>query len=68
MNDDGAINVLKEKMDEGYVLLDTKIDFDKSEEKEGMIKINIDYYFKKPEEIKVYFAKPEEIKVYGKEV
>ena len=34
------------------------IDFDKSEEKEGMIKINIDYYF----------AKHEEIKVYGKEV
>ena len=33
MNDDAAINVLKEKMDEGYVLLDTKIDFDKSEEK-----------------------------------
>ena len=61
MNDDDAINILKEKMDEGYVLLDTKIDFDKSEEKEekeGMIKINIDYYF----------AKPEEIKVYGKEV
>ena len=57
MNDDGAINVLKEKMDEGYVLLDTKIDFDKSEEKEGMIKINMNYYF----------AKPEEIKVYGKE-
>ena len=57
MNDDGAINVLKEKMDEGYVLLDTKIDFDKSEEKEGMIKINMDFYF----------AKPEEIKVYGKE-
>jgi hypothetical protein len=57
MNNDAAINVLKEKMDEGYVLLDTKIDFDKSEEKEGMIKINIDYYF----------AKPEEIKVYGKE-
>ena len=42
MNDDAAINVLKEKMDEGYVLLDTKIDFDKSEEKEGMIKINVD--------------------------
>ena len=58
MNDEAAINILKEKMDEGYVLLDTKIDFDKSEEKEGMIKINIDYYF----------AKPEEIKVYGKEV
>ena len=58
MNDDTAINVLKEKMDEGYVLLDTKIDFDKSEEKEGMIKINVDYYF----------AKPGEIKVYGKEV
>ena len=57
MNDDAAINVLKEKMDEGYVLLDTKIDFDKSEEKEGMIKINVDFYF----------AKPEEIKVYGKE-
>jgi hypothetical protein len=54
MNNDAAINVLKEKMDEGYVLLDTKIDFDKSEEKEGMIKINIDCYFKKPEEIKVY--------------
>ena len=61
MNDDGAINLLKEKMDEGYVLLDTKIDFDKSEEKEGMIKINIDYYFKKPENIKVYLN-------YGKEV
>lgn len=58
MNDDDAINILKEKMDEGYVLLDTKIDFDKSEEKEGMIKINIDYYF----------AKHEEIKVYGKEM
>ena len=58
MNDDDAINILKEKMDEGYVLLDTKIDFDKSEEKEGMIKINMD----------CYFAKPEEIKVYGKEV
>ena len=57
MNDDGAINILKEKMDEGYVLLDTKIDFDKSEEKEGMIKINMNYYF----------AKPGEIKVYGKE-
>ena len=37
MNDEAAINALKEKMDEGYVLLDTKIDFDKSEEKEGMI-------------------------------
>ena len=61
MNDDGAINVLKEKIDEGYVLLDTKIDFDKSEEKDGMIKINIDYYFKKPENIKVYLN-------YGKEV
>lgn len=57
MNDDGVINALKEKMDEGYVLLDTKIGFDKSEEKEGMIKINMD----------CYFAKPEEIKVYGKE-
>ena len=57
MNDDAAINALKEKMDEGYVLLDTKIDFDKSEEKEGMLKINMNYYF----------AKPEEIKVYGKE-
>ena len=54
MNDDGAINILKEKMDEGYVLLDTKIDFDKSEEKEDMIKINVDYYFSKPEVIKVY--------------
>ena len=54
MNDDGAINILKEKMDEGYVLLDTKIDFDKSEEKESMIKINVDYYFAKPEVIKVY--------------
>ena len=61
MNDDAAIKILKEKMDEGYVLLDTKIDFDKSEEKEGMIKINIDYYFKKPENIKVYLN-------YGKEV
>lgn len=60
MNDDTAINALKEKMDEGYILLDTKIDFDKSEEKDGMIKINIDYYFKKPEEIKVYLN-------YGKE-
>ena len=57
MNDDGAINILKEKMDEGYVLLDTKIDFDKSEEKEGMIKINVDCYFKKPEVIKVYYGK-----------
>ena len=61
MNDDDAINILKEKMDEGYVLLDTKIDFDKSEEKEGMIKINVDCYFKKPENIKVYLN-------YGKEV
>ena len=60
MNEDGANNILKEKMDEGYVLLDTKIDFDKSEEKEGMIKINVDYYFAKPEEIKVYLN-------YGKE-
>ena len=50
-------NILKEKMDEGYILLDTKIDFDKSEEKDGMIKINIDYYIKKPEEIKVYVNK-----------
>ena len=58
MNDEAAIKSLKEKMDEGYILLDTKIDFDKSEEKEGMIKINMD----------CYFAKPEEIKVYGKEV
>lgn len=57
MNDDGAINILKEKMDEGYVLLDTKIDFDKSEEKEDMIKINVDYYFAKPEVIKVYYGK-----------
>ena len=57
MNDEAAIKSLKEKMDEGYVLLDTKIDFDKSEEKEGTIKINVDYYF----------AKPGEIKVYGKE-
>ena len=57
MNDDVAINALKEKMDEGYILLDTNIDFDKSEEKEGMLKINMDFYF----------AKPEEIKVYGKE-
>lgn len=54
MNDDVAINVLKEKMDEGYILFDTKIDFDKSEEKDGMIKINMEYYFVKPEEIKVY--------------
>ena len=61
MTDDGAINILKEKMDEGYVLLDTKIDFDKSEEKEDMIKINVDCYFKKPENIKVYLN-------YGKEV
>ena len=53
MNDDAAIKALKEKMDEGYVLRDTKIDFDKSEEKEGMIKINMDCYFAKPEEIKV---------------
>ena len=44
-------------MDEGYILLDTKIGFDKSEEKEGMLKINVN----------CYFAKPEEIKVYGKE-
>lgn len=58
MNNDAAINVLKEKMDEGYILLDTKIDFDKSEEKDGMIKINMEYYF----------VKPGEIKVYGKEV
>ena len=57
MNDETVIKSLKEKMDEGCVLLDTKIDFDKSEEKEGMIKINMNYYF----------AKPEEIKVYGKE-
>lgn len=61
MNDDAAINVLKKKMDEGYILLDTKIDFDKSEEKDGMIKINMEYYFVKPEEIKVYLN-------YGKEV
>lgn len=54
MNDDGAINALKEKIDEGYILLNTKIDFDKSEEKEGMLKINMDFYFTKPEEIKVY--------------
>lgn len=54
MNDDDAINALKEKMDEGYILFDTKIDFDKSEEKDGMIKINMNYYFVKPEEIKVY--------------
>ena len=58
MNDDAAINALKEKMDEGYILLDTKIDFDKSEEKDGMIKINMEHYF----------VKPGEIKVYGKEV
>lgn len=58
MNDDSAINALKEKIDEGYVLFDTKIDFDKSEEKDGMIKINMD----------CYFVKPEEIKVYGKEI
>ena len=57
MNDEATINIVKDKMDEGYVLLDTKIDFDKSEEKEGMIKININYYFKKPEEIKVYVNK-----------
>ena len=60
MNDEAAIKSLKEKMDEGYILLDTKIDFDKSEEKEekeGMIKINIDYYFAKPEVIKVYYGK-----------
>ena len=57
MNDDAAINILKEKMDEGYVLLDTKIDIDKSEEKEGMVKINVDYYFAKHEEIKVYYGK-----------
>ena len=60
MTDDAAINALKEKMDEGYILLDTNIDFDKSEEKEGMLKINIDFYFKKPENIKVYLN-------YGKE-
>ena len=54
MNDDAAIKILKEKMDEGCVLLDTKIVFDKSEEKEGMIKINMECYFSKPEEIKVY--------------
>lgn len=58
MNDDAAINAVKEKMDEGYILLDTKMDFDKSEEKDGMIKINMNYYF----------VKPGEIKVYGKEV
>lgn len=58
MNDDAAINAVKEKMDEGYILRDTKIDFDKSEEKDGMIKINMEYYF----------VKPGEIKVYGKEV
>lgn len=58
MNDNAAINALKEKMDEGYILLDTKMDFDKSEEKDGMIKINMEYYF----------VKPGEIKVYGKEV
>ena len=57
MNDDDAINILKEKMDEGYILLDTKIDFDKSEEKEGMIKINVNCYFAKPQEIKVYYGK-----------
>jgi hypothetical protein len=57
MNNDTTFKALKEKMDEGYILLDTKIDFDKSEEKEGMLKINMD----------CYFAKPEEIKVYGKE-
>lgn len=61
MNDDAAINAVKEKMDEGYVLRDTKIDFDKSEEKEGMIKINVNCYFAKPEEIKIYLN-------YGKEV
>lgn len=48
------IKTLKEKIDEGYVLLDTKIEFDNSEEKEGMLKINMDFYFAKPEEIKVY--------------
>lgn len=57
MNDDAAINVLKEKMDEGYILFDSKIDFDKSEEKDGMIKINMEYYFVKPGEIKVYYGK-----------
>lgn len=57
MNDDDAINILKEKMDEGYILLDTKVDFDKSEEKEGMIKINVNCYFAKPQEIKVYYGK-----------
>lgn len=57
MNNESAIKSLKEKMDEGYILLDTKIGFDKSEEKEGMLKINVN----------CYFAKPEEIKVYGKE-
>lgn len=57
MNNESVIKSLKEKMDEGYILLDTNIDFDKSEEKEGMLKINMD----------CYFAKPEEIKVYGKE-
>lgn len=58
MNDNDAINAVKEKMDEGYILLDTKMNFDKSEEKDGMIKINMEYYF----------VKPGEIKVYGKEV
>lgn len=57
MNNDATFKALKEKMDEGCVLLDTNIDFDKSEEKEGKIKIHVDFYF----------AKPEEIKVYGKE-
>ena len=57
MNDDAAINALKEKMDEGYILFDSKIDFDKSEEKDGMIKINMEYYFVKPGEIKVYYGK-----------
>lgn len=57
MNDDAVINTLKEKMGEDYILLDRKIDFDKSEEKDGMIKINIDYYFAKRGDIKVYYGK-----------
>lgn len=54
MNDVTTFKTLKEKIDEGYVLLNTNIDFNESEEKEGMLKINMDFYFTKPEEIKVY--------------
>ena len=54
MNDDNDFKALKEKMDEGYILSDMKMDFDRSEEKDGMIKINMVCYLLKPGEIKVY--------------